>query len=171
MKSNVISYKLKRFSYILVFIGVVMTVLVSVSSCKKNCYSPSRSLAGVLFVDSVTRKAYTVKNLTVKAIDNDTILYNNVSVSAVYLPLHLSKNETTYTFTVVPATEGGSAVTYNLTLYHRMEPQFVSPECGCVPTYLLDSVKVDNNAAFKKMELYNKFVQNIEQDAHVKIYY
>lgn len=144
--------------------------LVILSSCTTDCYQPKRSLLGVAFLDSQTVKPYTVKRLTVKGVGTDSILYNSVSASTVYLPLHIKSELTEYEFTVEPEREEEVSINFTLSISHDVRPQFVSPECDCVPTYRIKNVTHTPNKLIRKFEIYNDFVTNEEKAIHIKIY-
>lgn len=149
----------------------MLTLLAAVAftSCREGCYQPTRSVMGVGLLDSVSRKPVTVVGVTVRGLGTDSVLYKNASVNAVYLPLHITKDSTNY---AISFTNGESVITDTLSVFHKQNPQFVNPECGCVPTFHIDSIKMRNNGKlFKVIELYNREVINVEKDIHVKIYF
>jgi len=155
---------LKRTIYIL------LTLLaVALTSCREGCYQPTRSLVGIGFLDSLSRKPVTFPSVTVRGLGSDSVLYKSSSVSAIYLPLHVSKDSTNY---VITFTNGEKVYNDTLNIFHTLNTQFLSPACGCVPTYVIDSFKIQNYGdLFKNIEFYNPEVKNIEQDIHVKIYF
>lgn len=158
---------IKRTLYCIIVIAAVV-----LTSCRENCYLPSRSLLGVAFVDSLSNQAINLNSLTVKAVGCDSVLYKNVTDKFVSLPLHITSNETDYKFAAAAFTEESDSVKFTLKVYHTSAPQFVSPECGCVPYYKVDSVIVESETRrVTGVELYDDNVVNAENSVHVKIYF
>ncbi len=151
------------------FISIFFTCL-CLTSCTTDCYESKRSMLGVAFMDSISLKPITVQRLTVSGVGSDSILYNNVSVSEVFLPMHVSNKITEYGFVIKPATDEGVVTSFVLTVNHDIRPLFVSNECGCVPSYEISNVVCTPNAFVKKFEVYKTSVTNIEGDVHIKIY-
>ena len=146
------------------FAGMVL------ASCTSECYESRRSLLGVAFMDSLTLKPLTVQRLTVQGVGSDSVLYNNVSVSSVYLPLHITQEVTEYEFTINPATEEEPAISFILSVDCNLRPFFVSKECGCVASYYINGMSFTPNTFVKKAEIYKAEILNLEGDVHIKIY-
>lgn len=143
--------------------------MVALTSCREGCYQPTRSMFGVGFLDSLNRKPVTVSGVTVKGLGSDSVLYNNASVSAIYLPLHTTKDSTNY---AISFKNGESVINDTISVFHKQETQFVSPACGCVPIFKVDSFKVKNpGGLYKTIELNSPEVINVEQNINVKIYF
>lgn len=153
-------------------IAVVVAVLAGavLASCTSECYQSKRSLLGVTFLDSLTMKPLTVQRLTVKGVGSDSILYNNVNVNTVFLPMHLTADLTEYEFTILPPTEEQVVISFILSVKHNVRPFFVSKECGCVASYEIRDMSYTPNVFIKKAEIYNPSVLNVEGDVHIKIY-
>ncbi len=157
---------------VFVKIAVVVVVLAGavLASCTSECYQSKRSLLGVTFLDSLTMKPLTVQRLTVKGVGSDSILYNNVNVNTVFLPMHLTADLTEYEFTILPPTEDQVVISFILSVKHNVRPFFVSKECGCVASYEIRDMSYTPNVFIKKAEIYNPSVLNVEGDVHIKIY-
>ncbi|MBQ1752078.1 MAG: hypothetical protein II455_06055 [Paludibacteraceae bacterium] len=157
---------------VFVKIAVVVAVLAGavLASCTSECYQSKRSLLGVTFLDSLTMKPLTVQRLTVKGVGSDSILYNNVNVNTVFLPMHLTADLTEYEFTILPPTEDQVVISFILSVKHNVRPFFVSKECGCVASYEIRDMSYTPNVFIKKAEIYNPSVLNVEGDVHIKIY-
>lgn len=157
---------------VFVKIAVVVAVLAGavLASCTSECYQSKRSLLGVTFLDSLTMKPLTVQRLTVKGVGSDSILYNNVNVNTVFLPMHLTADLTEYEFTILPPTEEQVVISFILSVKHNVRPFFVSKECGCVASYEIRDMSYTPNVFIKKAEIYNPSVLNVEGDVHIKIY-
>lgn len=157
---------------VFVKIAVVVAVLAGavLASCTSECYQSKRSLLGVTFLDSLTMKPLTVQRLTVKGVGSDSILYNNVNVNTVFLPMHLTADLTEYEFTILPPTEEQVVISFKLAVKHNVRPFFVSKECGCVASYEIRDMSYTPNVFIKKAEIYNPSVLNVEGDVHIKIY-
>lgn len=155
---------MRKFAYIL-----FVVLAVALTSCREGCYQPSRSLLGVAFVDSNSRKPVTVQGVSVQGVGVDSIIYNNVNVNAVYLPLHLEKDTTLYQFSF--RYENDMVIKDTLMVVHKLNAQFVSPACGCVPTFEIKEIGVTgDDLLIKDIEIYNGDVINVEQQVNVKIY-
>ena len=157
---------------VFVKIAVVVAVLAGavLASCTSECYQSKRSLLGVTFLDSLTMKPLTVQRLTVKGVGSDSILYNNVNVNTVFLPMHLTADHTEYEFTILPPAEDQVVISFILSVKHNVRPFFVSKECGCVASYEIRDMSYTPNVFIKKAEIYNPSVLNVEGDVHIKIY-
>lgn len=151
-------------------VAVALFASVILTSCISECYESRRSLLGVAFLDSITLKPLTVQRLTVKGVGSDSVLYNNVSVNSVYLPLHLTQNITEYEFVLKPETEEEVTVSFILTVNCNVRPFFVSKECGCVASYYIKGMAYTPNTFVKKAEIYKAEILNLEGDVHIKIY-
>ncbi|MCQ2337255.1 MAG: DUF6452 family protein [Paludibacteraceae bacterium] len=149
---------------------IIVAVFAVFASCRKDCYMPTRSLLGIAFIDSATVKPVTVNGVTVKGVGSDSILYDSVNVSKVYLPLHITKDTTEFQFKVAAIGDFKEGVEFTLKVVHSTSPQFVNPECGCVPFQVIKKFEFSMPKLFKKVELYNSEIQNIEQDVHIKVY-
>ncbi len=123
-----------------------------------------------MFLDSVTVKPVTLNGVTVKGVGSDSVLYDSVNVSAIYLPLHITKDTTEYDIKVTASSDMKEAVEFKFKVVHTTNPQFVSSECGCVPFHTIKSYEFSKPELFKKTELFNSEVQNVEQDVHIKVY-
>lgn len=149
---------------------IIVAVFAVFASCRKDCYMPSRSMLGIMFLDSVTVKPFTISGVTVQGVGSDSLLYDSVNVSAVYLPLHLVKDTTDFKFKVSAIGDRKEGFEFTLKVVHSTNPQYVSPECGCVPFHTIKNFEFSKPELFKKTELFNSEVQNVEQDVHIKVY-
>ena len=154
-----------------IFVPAAFVLIAVMASCTSDCFMPTRSLFGVAFVDSLTLKSVTINRLSVQGEGSDSILYNNVNVSEVYLPLHVKQGVTVYNFTIASGSEEIPDITFKLTVNHTPRAQFVSPECGCLPMHTVNSVECEQIDIIKSEELIKTEVTNVEKDVHLKIYF
>ncbi|MBQ6766600.1 MAG: hypothetical protein IJP50_06310 [Paludibacteraceae bacterium] len=159
---------MKTFTKIAVALALFAGVVLA--SCTSECYESRRSLLGVAFLDSISLKPLTVQRLTVKGVGSDSILYNNVNVNSVFLPLHITQEKTEYEFVIKPATEEEVTVSFVLTVNCNVRPFFVNKECGCVASYYIKDMSYTSNTFVKKAEIYKAEILNLEGDVHIKIY-
>ncbi len=149
---------------------IIVAAFAVFASCRKDCYMPSRSMLGIIFLDSATVKPVNISGVTINGIGSDSLLYNNATVSSVYLPLHLTRDTTEFQFKVAAIGDMKEGVDFTLKVIHSTNPQFVNPECGCVPFHTIKEFEFSKPELFKKTKLFNSEVQNIEQDVHIKVY-
>lgn len=148
-----------------------VVVCVALTSCTTDCYESKRTLLGVAFIDSLSLKPITIQRLTVKGAGSDSVLYNNVSVSTIYLPMHITQELTEYEFAIAPETEEEEMVFFTLSVNHTTRPFFVSKECGCIASHEVFEVCYTPNKLVKSIDIYNSSVLNVENDIHIKIYF
>lgn len=83
--------------------------------------------------ETTTISSETLKNISVKGIGSDSILYENDTLSSVVLPLKKFENTTRFQITYGKLTD-------TITVLHTNTDTYISLECGCVKTFVLDSV-------------------------------
>ncbi len=146
----------------------IPTLLLAVS-CGNNCYVSQRAQAGVAFMDSTGLKPQTVYQVTVKGVDNDSILYDAVaSLSVIALPLKNSEESTQFEVSFQTTSEGAKQ-DYLLTIQHTNFPQLISPECGCVMFHSITDAQFVGESDAPSVVIYNPQVMNVEDEVHLKI--
>lgn len=129
-------------------------------SCTSECYVSTEATLGISFLDSTTYKAKKISNLKVMGVLNDSILYNNATVSAIYLPLRSNDTNTNYRLILPTKTEGKETPdTIFLHIDHTPKPQLISEECGCAMYHELHDAKLVNNTYNFKIQVTNQNVQ------------
>ncbi|HPG55919.1 MAG TPA: DUF6452 family protein [Candidatus Enterocola sp.] len=146
-------------------------IAVCMASCSGDCYVPTKARMGVAFMDSTTLKPYTINGLTVQGVGSDSILYNKVNTSVIYLPLHDNAEQTDFKITIASTVEGEQDKEYIMHIDHTPRPQLISPECGCVMFQTVISADVSPVMSDYTIEIYNAEVKNIENDIHLKIFF
>ncbi len=160
---------------ILVYITSIFIAITAIS-CTSECYVSKESRLGISFLDSTTYKEKNIVGITVIGVDNDSILYNNATISAIYLPLHSNKTETSYNLILPTIVVGKSTQdTVLLHIEHLPMPQLISKECGCAMFHQINNVTLENNTYNFKMQVTNPNVVNddnekdIKKDTNIKI--
>lgn len=152
-------------------IGIAIGLLCLLfAACDNHCYVPQKTALGIAFIDSATLKPYTVTELTLKGVGNDSILYNNVSASTVFIPLKQAAPQTDFEIAFKRNDPQATQQQYLLSVTYNAYPQLINPECGCVMFYELNSAACGNETEVLNVEIYNKNVENIQSDVHLKIY-
>ena len=82
---------------ILIYIASIFVVAFAIS-CTSECYVSKESKLGISFIDSLTYKAKNITKLTVIGVGSDSVLYNNATLSAIYLPLQSDNTSTSFKF-------------------------------------------------------------------------
>lgn len=73
----------------------------------------------------------------IKGLQNDSVLCDSLTKKNIFLPLHISKNETGYIFDNI-----SSKVIDTLIVSHTQKEKLVSLECGCKMQYTIESYRV-----------------------------
>jgi hypothetical protein len=145
---------------ILVYITSIFIAITAIS-CTSECYVSKESRLGISFLDSTTFKAKNISGLTVKGAFNDSILYNNATVSAIYLPLRSNQTATNYNLILPTRVEGKTTPdTIILHIEHLPTPQLVNEECGCTMFHTINDIKLINNTYKFKLDIINSHVTN-----------
>lgn len=145
---------------IIVYIISIITLGLLIS-CGSECYVQQMSSLSISFLDSTTYKAKNISGLTVIGLNNDSILYNNRTLSSVQLPLHFNETHTVFRFILPTRVEGNTVPdTILLKIDHTPKPQLVSKECGCVMFHTLHDAKLINNTYNFKLQITNTNVVN-----------
>ena len=145
----------------LVYIISIVTLATISFSCTSECYVSKESKLGISFLDSVSYKAKNITGLTVIGVGSDSVLYNNASLSAIYLPLHSNQANTNYKFILPTRVEGKTTPdTIVLHIDHQPTPQLVNEECGCSMFHVINDIKLINNTYNFKLDITNSHVTN-----------
>ena len=77
---------------------------------------------------------FLIDSVTISGLDNDSILYNNrKNISKADLYLNKFAEQTQYQFSLNDTID-------TLTVWHRNTEEYLSFECGCIVTHLIDSI-------------------------------
>ena len=155
---------------ILFYISSIAILCITIISCTSECYVSKEAKLGISFIDSTTYKAKNITSFTAFGDGNDSILYKNASVSAIYLPLHSNSTVTDYKFVLPTRVEGKSTPdTITLHIEHTPIPQLISEECGCTMYHSLRDVTLENNTYNFKLQVTNQNVVNDDSETCIKI--
>ena len=154
----------------LIYIGSIAFLALAMLSCTAECYVAKESKLGISFLDSISYKKKNISSLTVLGLDNDSVLYYNANVSAIYLPLHINNNNTKYRV-ILPTrvAEKTTPDTILLNIDHTPMPQLISEECGCAMFHSLQNVALENNTYNSKLDITNPNVINDDKETNIKI--
>lgn len=145
----------------LVYIISIVALATISFSCTSECYVSKESKLGISFLDSTTYKAKNISELTVQGVLNDSILYNNTTVSAIYLPLRSNQTATNYNLILPTRVEGKTTPdTIILHIDHQPTPQLVNEKCGCSMFHVINDIKLINNTYNFKLDITNSHVTN-----------
>lgn len=154
----------------LVYIISIVTLAAISFSCTSECYVSKESKLGISFLDSVSYKAKNITGLTVIGVGSDSVLYNNASLSAIYLPLHSNQANTNYKFILPTRVEGKTTPdTVLLHINHTPMPQLISEECGCAMFHIVNEANLLNNTYNFKLDIVNPNITNINNDKETPI--
>ncbi len=159
-----------------IFFYIISLILLGITtfSCTSECFVSKESKLGISFLDSTTYKAKNIARITIQGVNNDSILYNDTTVSAVYLPLHSNQTATNYKLILPTKVEGKTTPdTILMEINHIPTPQLISEECGCTMFHQLNDVKLINNTYNFRVDITNTNITNIEtnndKETHIKI--
>ena len=154
----------------LVYIISIIAIATISFSCTSECYVSKDSKLGISFIDSVSYKTKNISGLTVIGVGSDSILYNNTTLSAIYLPLHSNSTNTNYKFILPTKVEGKTTPdTIFLHIDHTPKPQLISEECGCTMFHVINDAKIINNTYNFKLDIVNSNITNINNDKETPI--
>jgi hypothetical protein len=154
---------------ILIYITSIFIAVISFS-CTSDCFVTKEGKLGISFLDSLSFKAKNIKGLTVVGVGSDSILYNNTSTSAIYLPLHSNNNVTDYRLILPTRVEGKTTPdTIILHVEHTPTPQLISEECGCAMFHHINNITLENNTYNFKMDIVNTNVTNNNNDKETPV--
>ena len=140
-------------------------------SCEEFCEESNRTAMAVNFykVDDDS-KTSSFSKMTIKAIDNDTLLYLGASLSSALCPLNPAADVTGYVF--MNDTVGIDTVIIRYTRHNG----FISSECGCAVFAEITDVETTNHAV-REVRLTNPSVttvsyrQGVINAENIRIYY
>ena len=154
---------------ILIYITSIFVAGVAMS-CSSECFVSKEGKLGISFLDSISYKPKNINNLTIIGVGSDSILYNNASLSAIYLPLHSDNTSTSFKFILPTKVEGKNTPdTILLHINHTPKPQLISEECGCSMFHLLNDAKLLNNTYNFKLDIVDTNITNINNDKETQI--
>ena len=111
--------------------------------------------------DSLTVKALKKDSITGKVIYLDSILYNNLKVNKLNLPLHKFENESMYEITF-------NTIKDTLTIVHENTDDYLSLECGCIKIHSIDTAFITKHFA-DSIQIINHKVNNVKAE-NIKIF-
>lgn len=82
---------------------------------------------------TITVSAVSLYNLSLEGLGSDSILYDKDTLSSVIMPLKKFDTQTKFRIT-------WGSLSDTITILHTNTDTYVSLECGCIKTYVLDSV-------------------------------
>jgi len=107
--------------------------------------------------------ALSVDSIWVHGIDNDSMLYKNKkNISSISLPLRKTENQTDFEIRFNNTTD-------TLTILHQDTLQYLSLECGCIKTFVVDTV-ITTNHFIDSVKISNHTVNTTDVE-HIKIYH
>ena len=107
--------------------------------------------------------AKAIDSLWVNGLNNDSMLYSNKkNVTDISLPLRKSSNQTDFEIRFNNTTD-------TLTILHQDTIQYLSLECGCIKTFVIDTVLTTNHF-IDSVKISNHGVNTTDAE-HIKIYH
>ena len=154
---------------IMMWAGIVFMVCLTFS-CEEFCEEMNRT-AIVVNIDLSENEDLTTVRVSIKGIENDSVLYSQTSNSQVLLPINPTENFMSFSieFDGLPAD--------TIIFHYSRHNGFVSSECGCVTHAELsdDSARTENS--IRRMVISNRKVttvsyrRGIVNEENVRIYY
>ena len=111
--------------------------------------------------------SFSVDSVTVSGFENDSVLYNNKKkISKIDLPLNRFSEQSLFEITLNDTID-------TLIVWHRNTEQYLSFECGCIITHLIDSIGITghfvDSVSIKNNEVNTLNATNIELYRHYNI--
>ncbi len=156
-----------KFTYLLALFCLLLV------GCESDCFVAQKALLGVIFYDEDDLSQHTFTYLTVKGVGTDSLLYDSVSTSTIYLPLKPNDDNTSFecTYSVAITDSTYEDFPFVINVSHTPQPQLISEECGCVMFQIINEFTLEGDAAADwRVEYYNTEITNVESDIHVQVY-
>jgi len=156
-----------RLTYALVFCLLILVgCTASDGECRKdNVVVMSVSLYKTVF--NTEKDAFvsspTTERMTVRGLDNDSILYHEQMVSTLNLPLRALHNSSSFIL------QRGFLASDTIVIFHDNVNKFISLECGCFVYHTLKSTTTTTHQ-IDSLVIENSYVQNVAEK-HLRIYY
>jgi hypothetical protein len=151
---------MKRIFFIAILLSATILYICCTSDndCRENRYVVMTSNFYTLKND--TAKAVTMDSIWVKGVSNDSIIYKNTkSITSISLPLQKMKDTTRFVVRF-------NATYDTLTLIHTNVQSYLSLECGCLVTHVLDTSYITHHKAKSTKILHNnvstKKIENVQ---------
>jgi Family of unknown function (DUF6452) len=158
MRCNIISFFV---------VAVCITILFSCNNDIQICEVPTLVQSGIGFyhaVDSTDITDTLLPQLSIVGIGAADTLYNQTEAYSVTLPLN--QNADSSRFIIFPDT---TSIGDTVTLRYNRQPNFLSPGCGFVTFFTIDTVIATthhiDSAVIENKSITNNYVEN------VKLYY
>jgi len=156
--------------------GGIASMLWLTFSCEEFCEEQNRTAIVVNFYNA-NNAGYTVKNITIKAIENDSVLYPNKDIfrgtdfSQVLLPLNPAADM--MRFSIKNDTLRADTITFHYIRHNG----FISSECGCVTFADIQDEPETTLHSLTHVEVINRKVntvsyrQGVFNEENIRIYY
>ena len=115
------------------------------------------------FYSSNSDKDSTVNNVVIYSVGIDSITYDTVSVSKVFLPLNMHKDTSEFIVEM-------NTLKDTIKFVHQKELNFVSGDCGFVFSFFLDTVIFTDKSFIDTIVVDNSEIIYNENFENVKIY-
>ncbi|MBP1637900.1 MAG: hypothetical protein H6Q18_689 [Bacteroidetes bacterium] len=158
--------KTKHITFL--FTTLVVFGLASCNNMDETCRKTKTVLMGAKFYqDTLNVKtnqyvtlSYTPKTLTAKGVGVDSILYNKKeNIGEIKLPLNKLKKQSSFSI-------GFNEKYDTITVVYQNANDYLSLECGCVPTHTIDTVLTTNHVIDKikisQPNINTTYVENIK---------
>ena len=116
--------------------------------------------------ETYVQNAFEPDSITVYGLDNDSILYEKVKLSALYLPLRTDKASFCITEYIFSLTDDSYDT---ITIKHNNIDNYISFACGCI--VFADLIETETTThEIDSVMIVNPSVQNV-QDTHINVFY
>ena len=156
-----------KLTYTLV---LCLLVLVGCTASDGECRKEKVVVMGVSLYETVfntEKEAFvsspTKEKMTIKGLNNDSILYQEQSLSSFNLPLHALQSTSAFVL------QRGVLEPDTIVISHENVNQFISLECGCFVYHTIKSTATTTHQ-IDSLVIENTYVQNVSEN-HLRIYY
>ncbi len=140
---------------------VMLSFIWTIFSCEEFCEESNRTAVVVNFYDISTGAAKTMTKMSIKGVDNDSMLYRKVNITGALCPLNPTVDVTGYVIT------NDSIIADTIIISYTRHNGFISSECGCVTYSDITDVKLTTNHSIKEIKITNPSVTTVSYRANV----
>ncbi len=153
-----------RITYILLFLFIV-TACTPDTECRQTFDVNLKATYYAMVINEETgekeQQKITIDSLNVWGVNNDSVLYQDKTVSELQLPLRKSQEVTQFAFQYKTLRD-------TLTIYHSNSNNYYSLECGCYVTHSLLELK-SNGTILDSLAITNQQVALTDEE-HIQIF-
>ncbi|MDD2560136.1 MAG: DUF6452 family protein [Bacteroidales bacterium] len=148
--------------------AVLTLLLVVFQACASNpnCYESKEVLVYCGFYSGETGKAGSIEKVSLRGLDNDSLIYDNKTLSKLALPLRSDAQESVF---IIEVQQSSALFRDSLRISHSNNEWFISMECGCIVLHTLLDARAGGAGFIDSVRIVDPEIKNAVTE-HVKIY-